>query len=578
FFERIEVKDLLAYLQLIDNPDFDPAILRIINVPKRNIGNKSIEELQKRARVKKQPVMQIVERIVDGRIPDISPPLQGKAKRLVYSLRKLRRLAQEGMPVHTLIQELVTELNYADHLMKTQPDWETRWENVRELITFATEPNSNGKLGTETPSAALNTKPASIEEGEEFSVPGTPTTEPEHFLGEIETGTFEVSELAEGTDETAEYDVQVITPLRHFLQTTSLSTDATVNDDDSQGEKVVISTCHAAKGLEWPVVFIPSVEQGTFPFYRSDDIEEERRLLYVACTRAQIMLYLTHANKRKLGGESKATDLSDYLKDVLKKGPKGTFADTRPTVGYKEFSVLCRVIERDAPDPKSVEEGVRSYCKSRPQTTQPTSSAPVSYPSSGSAYRIPVGPQSQTVVHSAVFSTARAVVGTLPQVQVIGTSRTTSSTPLVRPSEQRSASFTTIPTRKQHPTFVPNPASSASSSSHKPESVRESVQKGGVLHAETTKYRFKKLMNSEGTPSASGTATQGVLSRNGANGPGEVSAISASAPVRVSISTHGPSAVVQSAVPRPEEVPPKVVGTKRRLGMTARVSKFPRNV
>ncbi|KAG8817453.1 hypothetical protein FRC17_011223 [Serendipita sp. 399] len=598
FFERIEVKDLLAYLQLIDNPDFDPAILRIINVPKRNIGNKSIEELQKRARGKKQPVMQIVERIVDGRIPDVSPPLQGKAKRLVHSLRKLRRLAREGMPVHTLIQELVTELNYADHLMKTQPDWETRWENVRELITFATEPNSNGGPGTEAPSAAPDTEPVIIEEGEEFSVPVTPATEPEQFLGEPKTvfkatkgATSEESELAEGIDEAAGYDVQIITPLRHFLQTTSLSTDATVNDDESQGEKVVISTCHAAKGLEWPVVFIPSgkklpsveirvtnmslVEQGTFPFYRSDDVEEERRLLYVACTRAQIMLYLTHANKRKLGGESKATGLSDYLKDVLKKGPKGTFADTRPTVGYKEFSVLCKVIERDAPDPKAVEEGVRSYCKSRPQTTQPTSSAPVSYPSSGSAYRIPVGHQSQTVVHSAVFSTARAVVGTLPQVQVIGTSRTTSSTPLVRPSEQQPTSFTTIPTRKQHPTFVPNPVSS-SSSSHKPESVRESVQKEGVLHAETTKYRFKKPMGSEGTPSASGTATQGVLSRNGVNGLGEVPAVSAS--VRVSISTHGSSAVVQSAVPRPEEVPPKVVGTKRRLGMTARVSKFPRNV
>jgi DNA helicase II / ATP-dependent DNA helicase PcrA len=85
-----QVKDLLAYLQLIDNPNFDPAALRILNVPKRSIGGKSVEELRKRASKMGKPVMHVVEKIVDGRIPDINPPLKSKAKAFVQTMRALR--------------------------------------------------------------------------------------------------------------------------------------------------------------------------------------------------------------------------------------------------------------------------------------------------------------------------------------------------------------------------------------------------------------------------------------------------------------------------------------------------------
>ncbi|KAF9267802.1 UvrD-helicase-domain-containing protein [Marasmius fiardii PR-910] len=298
FFERLEVKDLLAYLQLVDNPQFVPAFTRIVNVPARGIGDKTLQELISRAQKEKLSPLHIVEKIVDGRTPDIKPPVKRKLASFVSVVRTIQKMTLEGSSPAVLIRKLYEDINYEDHLKKTQSDWESRWENVQELITFASDVDADIKA----------------------------------------------------RDDGANTD----TPLRLFLQASMLSSEGDNENGEEDKKKVTISTCHAAKGLEWPVVIVPAVEQGTFPFYRSDDIEEERRLLYVACTRAQSLLYLSHASTRKVGGDVKSRELSAFISSVTKANTS-IFTDHLPTISHTERAVIARVLGR----PDIAEQDVR---------------------------------------------------------------------------------------------------------------------------------------------------------------------------------------------------------------------------
>ncbi|KAG7089539.1 hypothetical protein E1B28_011212 [Marasmius oreades] len=301
FFERLEVKDLLAYLQLMDNPQFIPAFTRIVNVPARGIGDKTLQELLSRAEKEKLSPLLIVEKIVDGRTPDIKPPVKRKLTSFVSVMRKVRRMAEEGASPAVLIRRLYDDVNYEDHLKKTQSDWESRWENVQELITFASDVDADIKA--------------------------------KNGLDEANTDT----------------------PLRLFLQASMLSSEGDTENGEGEKKKVTISTCHAAKGLEWPVVIIPAVEQGTFPFYRSEDIEEERRLLYVACTRAQSLLYVSHASTRKVGGDVKSRELSAFISSTAEANDS-LFTEHLPTISPTERGVIAKVLDR----PDVAEEDVRN--------------------------------------------------------------------------------------------------------------------------------------------------------------------------------------------------------------------------
>ncbi|KAF7318043.1 ATP-depentend DNA [Mycena chlorophos] len=299
FFERQEIKDILAYLQLVDNPSFAPALTRAINVPSRGIGDKSIAELIARASKTKSSLLAAVENIHDAKHPDIKPPVKSKAASFVRAIRTLRTLAEGGASPAELIQRLLGLIEYEDHLKKTQPDWETRWENVQELITFASEVS------------------------------------------------LEVANSLEGVELDSEVAPSHDTPLRLFLQASMLSSEGDNRSEEDNKEKVTISTCHAAKGLEWPVVIIPAAEQGTFPFYRSEDPAEERRLLYVACTRAKSLLYITHVSKRKVGGETKNKDISEFVAAALKAHPD-VFTTRTPALetSAAEREVVAKVLQR----------------------------------------------------------------------------------------------------------------------------------------------------------------------------------------------------------------------------------------
>jgi len=265
FFDRAEIKDLLAYLLVVDNPQYTPGVARIINVPRRGIGTKGIQSLIRMAEADKMPLLPWLERAAR------EPPLGVRSATLqairsfVNSIEHVRRAAKKGTPVAELLQLLLGEIRYEEHLRRDD-DFESRWENVQELINFAS-------------SAEVM----------------------------AQDGTAEMS------------------PLRAFLESSALASEAA--GSEAATHKVTISTCHAAKGLEWPIVFLPASEEGTFPFYRCttpEEIREERRLYYVAMTRAQTHLYLTYADRRRVAGEWGSRTVSPFLAPLLPKERGGT--------------------------------------------------------------------------------------------------------------------------------------------------------------------------------------------------------------------------------------------------------------
>ncbi|KAG0708108.1 UvrD-like helicase C-terminal domain-containing protein [Suillus ampliporus] len=217
FFQRAEIKDILAYLQLMDNPQFEPAFSHTINIPSQGIGDKSLGEILSRAQKLSISPLTLVERIHDSIIPDLKPSVKRKVQSFMNVIRSLRSSATDRMEPAQLIGELVELIGYQEHLKKSQPDWDTQWENVQELINFASD-------------ATADASNIPVVSGDESSLQDT--------------------------------------PLRQFLQASMLSS-AGDQSDENDDKKVSIATCHTVKGLEWPVVFVPAVEEGTFPFYRN---------------------------------------------------------------------------------------------------------------------------------------------------------------------------------------------------------------------------------------------------------------------------------------------------------------------
>lgn len=313
FFDRAEVKDLLAYLLLVDNPAYTPALLRIINVPRRGIGAKTVQDLEALAAQHGLTLHACIEQLVDGNAAlgaGVRASVVQALQTLVRTLRRLRTAAHEQTPVCDLLQLLVTELDFQTHLRRDD-DAESRWQNVQELISFAASTDTGGLYeeeeegGVEHDDDTVKADGADADalegEGHDAAAAGTPPAKRRR------------------TADTSP------TPLRRFLENSMLATDTAAGVEDSA--KVTISTCHAAKGLEWPVVFVPAVEEGTFPFYRSvtpDEQREERRLLYVAMTRAATNLYLSATARRLVAGSWQSRSVSAFLAPLLPPSQRGS--------------------------------------------------------------------------------------------------------------------------------------------------------------------------------------------------------------------------------------------------------------
>ncbi len=276
FYERREVKDLLAYLRLVHNPFDSVALMRVINVPPRGIGSRTLAELTRWAGEQSIPVYAALQLIADAeRDAPESPvrpePVEGRADaishpfstRTVGALLRFLALANELIAVaktaslSALLDAIIDRTGYREYLLGEDKggvsDGEERWENVQELRAVAVQYDE---------------------------------LKPEQALPS-------------------------------FLEDAALITD--VDEYDEKADAVTLITLHAAKGLEFPAVFIVGLEEGLLPHMRSLDsgdsaqLEEERRLCYVGMTRAEAHLYLVRAFRRSFGGHNPP---SRFLADI----------------------------------------------------------------------------------------------------------------------------------------------------------------------------------------------------------------------------------------------------------------------
>ena len=260
FYDRREIRDLMAYLKLIANPADEEAFRRAISVPKRGIGDTTVDALGARARELGISLSEVASR------EDLHESLRPAAKKALADFTRLTAELRErakDTSVDVLLQELIAEIRYVEYLHAEGPESSRdRIENIGALIDGAAE--------------------TVIDDGGEVG----------------------------------------LTPLDHFLQRAMLVASADALDPTA--DAVTLMTLHNAKGLEYPVVFLTGLEDGLFPLSQSFDdppkLEEERRLFYVGITRAKEKLYLSHTEMRRRNGELLPSIKSRFLREIAGAG------------------------------------------------------------------------------------------------------------------------------------------------------------------------------------------------------------------------------------------------------------------
>ena len=256
FYERKEIKDALAYLRLLYNPHDSLSLLRIINVPRRGIGDATLARLQEYANASGQSLFEVVTNAAD--VPGLASRFANKLDELSGLLFELMGEAAD-VPVKQLLDDVLLKTGYLEELQNSKdPQDESRVENLKEMLSVTEE--------------------------------------------------FAVKCERNGEEPT----------LENFLADVALVAD--IDDAELGEEAVTLMTLHSAKGLEFPDVFLVGMEEGIFPHSRTlmdeNEIEEERRLCYVGITRAEKHLFLSNARTRTIYGRTQYYTPSRFLQEV----------------------------------------------------------------------------------------------------------------------------------------------------------------------------------------------------------------------------------------------------------------------
>ena len=269
FYERREVRDALAYLRLLVNPRDQVSLRRIINVPKRGIGDRAEAMVSAFAERERISYFEALRRADEA--PGVASRSVGAIRTFIQMIDDLRALVDVGEPADVVLQACLVRSGYLSELEESSdPQDETRVENLAELVAVARE--FVGDAGDEAP--------------------------------------------ADGEADPRSLDA--------FLERVSLVADSDQIPDQSEGGEgqgvVTLMTLHTAKGLEFPVVFLTGLEDGIFPHLRSlgdtRELEEERRLAYVGITRAQRRLYVSRATVRSAWGAPSHNPASRFLDEL----------------------------------------------------------------------------------------------------------------------------------------------------------------------------------------------------------------------------------------------------------------------
>ncbi|MBU4332563.1 UvrD-helicase domain-containing protein [Patescibacteria group bacterium] len=252
FYERKEVKDTLAYLRLLNNPDDFVSLRRIINEPSRGIGVRSVDRIEQACKEQMMDIFTLGDNL--EKLGTLRGERREAFKRFGIVIRDVQ-IKMRSLTVSEIIDLILTKSGYKDYLLDGSEENKIRWENVQELKTVATKYDSRqGQEGLEA-----------------------------------------------------------------FLEEAALMTDIDALETESS-QAVTLMTLHAAKGLEFPVVFVVGLEEGLFPHSNSmeslEEVEEERRLCYVGITRAKQRLYLAYARQRMLYGNIQVNPPSRFLEEV----------------------------------------------------------------------------------------------------------------------------------------------------------------------------------------------------------------------------------------------------------------------
>ena len=283
FYDRKEIKDIIAYLRVVYNPNDDVSLARIINEPKRKIGNATLEKARNIAREKETSLYDVISHADD--YPEFKTAIKKLLgfSEIIQSLIKLK----DTVTIEDLTGRILNDTGYMPALvMEDTTESKTRIENLGEFISVITEFEKNEETG--------------------------------NTLGE-------------------------------FLENISLVSD--IDGYDENEDSAVLMTIHSAKGLESPIVFLSGLEEGLFPGMRSmesdDDIEEERRLCYVAITRAKEQLYITKTISRTIHGKTMPTTASRFFKEIPVE-----YLEDKTTLQPKVAKVMQDLGVRNASAPK----------------------------------------------------------------------------------------------------------------------------------------------------------------------------------------------------------------------------------